>query len=295
MDYWVDGGLPCVESHNAESSGGSTGCPGEEASSSSSTHKITSPGEEASSPTSPSGKDEGPDQEASSSKDKKATSHLSIHHLMTHLPKDNNCSACKRAKMYAKQARRKKKSLEDTKDGPRKFGDLATADHLISRSETDLGLQESKVAMVMLDHATNWTRIFPGSAKSAELAKEAINDFKGDNKIKEIYTDNTLEIIKAVKELKLHHETSTPYRSTANSKAERAIRKVLEGTRTVLEQSGFSSRWWPKAAEHFCVGLNTAVDEGETPRIIRGSTEVTLTDNLFPSGPSWTLDHLRSC
>ena len=157
-----------------------------------------------------------------------------------------------------------KTSLEDTKGGPRKFGDLVTADHLISKSDTDLGTHESKVAMVMLDHATNWTRIFPGAAKAADLAKRAIEDFKGDDKVREIYTDNAPEIIKAVKELKLRHETSTPYRSTTNSKAERAIRKVLEGTRTVLEQSGFSTRWWPKAAEHFCVGLNTTVEEGFT-------------------------------
>ena len=73
VDYWVDGGLPCVESPNAEPSGNPAGCPGEGASSSSSSSKSKGPGEEASSSPSPLLKDGGPIEEASSSKDKKAT------------------------------------------------------------------------------------------------------------------------------------------------------------------------------------------------------------------------------
>ena len=54
-----------------------------------------------------------------------------------------------------------------------------------------------------------------------------------------MYTDNALELVAAVSRLKLKHDTSTPYRSIANSIAERSIRIVTEGTRTLLKQWGF--------------------------------------------------------
>ena len=41
-----------------------------------------------------------------------------------------------------------------------------------------------------------------------------------------MYTDNAPELIAAVSRLKLKHDTSTPYRSIANSIAERSIRTV---------------------------------------------------------------------
>ena len=73
-----------------------------------------------------------------------------------------------------------------------------------------------------------------------------------------MYSDNAPEIIRAVDDLKIPHDTSTPYRSQTNSKAERVNRKVLEGTRTVLEQAGLHSKWWPFACQHFRFLLNIA-------------------------------------
>eukprot|EP00972_Heterocapsa_arctica_P019067 2814427-Heterocapsa_arctica.AAC.1 len=62
-----------------------------------------------------------------------------------------------------------------------------------------------------------------------------------------MFTDNAPELVKAIALLNIRHDSSTPYRSTTNSVAERTNRKMIEGTRTVLEQAGFSSRWWPHA------------------------------------------------
>ena len=79
-----------------------------------------------------------------------------------------------------------------------------------------------------------------------------------------MYTDNALELIAAVSRFKLKHDTSTPYRSIANSIAERSIRTVTAGTHTLLEQSGFPVKWWPYAARCFCHSMNIAVIDGDS-------------------------------
>ena len=58
-------------------------------------------------------------------------------------------------------------------------------------------------------------------------------------KPKVIYTaDNSLEFGKSCEELTWNHCTSTPNRSETNEIAERAVRRVKEGTSVVLLQSG---------------------------------------------------------
>eukprot|EP00972_Heterocapsa_arctica_P011828 1733371-Heterocapsa_arctica.AAC.1 len=66
-----------------------------------------------------------------------------------------------------------------------------------------------------------------------------------------MFIDNAPELVKAIALPKIRHDTSTPYRSTTNAVAERMVRKVLEGTRTILEMAGLSSVWWPHAVNHF--------------------------------------------
>ena len=53
---------------------------------------------------------------------------------------------------------------------------------------------------------------------------------------KVIYTDNSLEFGKACEDLSWNHCTSTPHRSETNGIAERAVRRVKEGTSAVLLQ-----------------------------------------------------------
>ena len=61
---------------------------------------------------------------------------------------------------------------------------------------------------------------------------------------KVIYTDNSLEFGKACEDLSWNHYTSTPHRSETNGIAERAVRRVKEGTSAVLLQSGLNESWW---------------------------------------------------
>ena len=103
-------------------------------------------------------------------------------------------------------------------------------------------MDNEKVAILIKDHFSNWMMLHPTGGKSVDEAVQSIADLQGNKKkesIKSMYIDNALELIAAVSRLKLKHDTSTPYRSTANSIAERPIRTVTEGTRTLLEQSGF--------------------------------------------------------
>ena len=58
------------------------------------------------------------------------------------------------------------------------------------------------------------------------------------------YTDNSLELGKSCEELSWNPCTSTPYRSETNGIAERAVRRVKEGTSAVLFQSGLNESWW---------------------------------------------------
>ena len=43
------------------------------------------------------------------------------------------------------------------------------------------------------------------------------------------------------------HDTCTPYTPATNGVAERAVRRVKEGTSASLVQSGLSDRWWHRA------------------------------------------------
>ena len=65
-----------------------------------------------------------------------------------------------------------------------------------------------------------------------------------ERKPKVIYTVNSLEFGKACEDLSWNHCSSTPHRSETNGIAERAVRRVKEGTSAVLSQSGLDENWW---------------------------------------------------
>ena len=57
---------------------------------------------------------------------------------------------------------------------------------------------------------------------------------------------------KACEDLSWNHRTSTPHRCETNGIAERAVRRVKEGTSAVLLQSGLDDRWWSDSMECYC-------------------------------------------
>ena len=86
-------------------------------------------------------------------------------------------------------------------------------------------------------------------------------------KPKVIYTDNSLEFGKACEDLSWNHCTSTPHRAETNGIAERAVRRVKEGTSTVLLQSGLNESWWADSMECYTYLRNVTdlLSDGKTP------------------------------
>ena len=67
-----------------------------------------------------------------------------------------------------------------------------------------------------------------------------------------IYTDTSLQFGTSGEELSCNHCTSTPHTSKTNGIAERAVRRVKEGTSAVLLQSGLDENWWADSMECCC-------------------------------------------
>ena len=84
--------------------------------------------------------------------------------------------------------------------------------------------------------------------------------FDPTRKPKVIYTDNSFELGKSCEE-------STPRRSETSGIAERAVRRVREGTSAVLSQSGLSNEWWADSVECCCYlrNIQDLLSDGKTP------------------------------
>ena len=70
-------------------------------------------------------------------------------------------------------------------------------------------------------------------------------------KPKVIGTDNSLEFGKACEDLSWNHCTSTPHRSETHGIAERAVRRLKEGTSAMPLQSGVDNEWWVDSMEFY--------------------------------------------
>ena len=70
-------------------------------------------------------------------------------------------------------------------------------------------------------------------------------------KLKVIGTDNSLEFGKACEDLSWNHCTSTPHRSETHGIAERAVRRLKEGTSAMPLQSGVDNEWWVDSMEFY--------------------------------------------
>jgi hypothetical protein len=142
----------------------------------------------------------------SSMRDLKAEA-VSREHLMTHMPKNKYCPACQRAKMQHKPCR----SGSSLGPAPESFGDQVTADHIESRSEASQGLTGEKNALVLLDRTTGYIECFPLGTKSSGDAWDAFKEFLGPGGyIRSLYTDDSPELIKTAKDMKVPLANLTP-------------------------------------------------------------------------------------
>ena len=102
----------------------------------------------------------------------------------------------------------------------------------------------------------------------AEQTQSSLQMFlEPDRKTQVIYTDNSVKFGKACEDLSWNHCTSTPHRSETNGIAERAVRRVKEGTSAVLLQSGLNESWWADSLECYIYMRNVTgfLSGGKTP------------------------------
>ena len=148
------------------------------------------------------------------------------------------------------------------------LGDLITADHKVL-SEGCESRHYHRYAVVVQDLATQWIQSYPCKTKtSQEAQKNLMNILEPTRKSKVIYTDNSMKFGKSCEELSWNHCTSTPHTSETSGIAERAIRRVKEGTSAVLFQFGLGDEWWADSMECHCYLRNVTdlLSDGKTPK-----------------------------
>ena len=189
---------------------------------------------------------------------------LGKHSVNTHFPEDRNCEICQRTKITRAPYR---KRTGEALLRAEKFCDLITADHKVL-SEGCESRNNHRHAVVVQDLATQWIQSYPCKTKTSQETQRSLQKFLEPNrKPKVIYTDNSLEFGQACEDLPWNHCTSTPHRSETNGIAERAVRRVKEGTSAVLLQSGLDENWWADCME-CCTYLRNVQDllsDGKTP------------------------------
>ena len=189
---------------------------------------------------------------------------LGKHSVYTHFPKDRNCEICKRTKITRAPCRRRNGGAVLRSEN---FGDLITADHKVV-SENCESRNNHRYAVVVQDLATQWIQSYPCKTKTSQETQRSLQKFlEPDGKPKVIYTDNSLEFGKACEDLSWKHCTSTPHRSETNGIAERAVRRVKEGTSAVLLQSGLNESWWADSMECYTYlrNIQDLLSDGKTP------------------------------
>ena len=189
---------------------------------------------------------------------------LGKHNVHTHFPKDRNCEICKRTKITRAPCRRRNGEAV-----PRavNFGDLITADHKVLSDNCE-SRNNHRYAVVVQDLATQWIQAYPCKNKTSQETQRSLQKFlEPERNPKVIYTDNSLEFGKACEDLSWNHCTSTPHRSETNGIAERAVRRVKEGTSAALLQSGLNESWLADSMECY-TNLRNVTDlltDGKTP------------------------------
>ena len=189
---------------------------------------------------------------------------LGEHSVDTHFPKDRNCEICQRTKITRAPCRRRIGRVVPRAEN---FGDLITADHKVL-SESCESRNNHRYAIVVQDLATQWIQSYTCKTKTSQETQRSLQKFlEPDRKPKVIYTDNSLEFGKVCEDLSWNHCSSTPHRSETNRIAERAVRRVKEGTSPVLLQSGLDEKWWADSIECFSYlrNIQDLLSDGKTP------------------------------
>ena len=186
------------------------------------------------------------------------------HSVFTHFPKDPNCDICTKTKITRVYCRRRAGTVVPRAEN---VGDFMTVDHRIFSEESE-SRNNHRFAVVVQDLATQWIQSYPcKTTTSQETQKSLVKFLELTRKPKASYTDNFLEFGKSCEESSWSHCTSTPHRSETSEIAERAVRRVKEGTSAVSLQSGLDKEWWADSMECYCYlrNMQDLLSDGKTP------------------------------
>ena len=129
------------------------------------------------------------------------------------------------------------------------FGDLITADHKVLDEESE-SRNNHRYSVVVQDFGHPMDSIFSVKTKtSQEDGKEFTEVSRAVGKDESHLYRQSLEFGKSCEDSSRNHCTSTLHRSETNGIAERAVRRVKEGTSAALLQSGLDERWWSDSME----------------------------------------------
>ena len=152
---------------------------------------------------------------------------------------------------------------------------------MLSKNEVSTSLDGDRFAIIFHDEGTGWLEGAPDGNRNLAAAKRAFRNLAGPRQnIDSFYCDNAGELTKAADELEWVNPTSTPFLSPSNSRAERKIGHVKEGTRTALVAAGMPPGMWNYALTHFCVAHNIEIVD---PRTARDTSTGSSKGNVRPS------------
>ena len=157
-------------------------------------------------------------------------------------------------------------------DGPLAVDDqLRTLDDSAEDYDEEISLAAAvrgkPVALVLYDVYTQWTQVHSIERRDAATVLDQMLDFQGtdpDQKVTGFFSDRAPELIRAANNANWRHTTSTPYRHQSNGLMESINRRILDGTRCLLEQAGLPATWWVWAAQCFVWQRNTMIVDGES-------------------------------
>ena len=154
------------------------------------------------------------------------------HCIYTPFPKDRNCDVCQRTKITRVPCRRR----HGGQSASRKVWWLDNSGSQSPQRRKWIPEQSSR------RNGYNLIRVKP-KLHRRRRRKSSRKFLESSQKPKVIYTNNSLAFGEPCEELAWNYRTSTPHRSETNGIAERAVRRVKEGTSAVLLKSGLDEKW----------------------------------------------------
>ena len=122
-----------------------------------------------------------------------------------------------------------------------KYGDLTTAEHKVLNEGRE-SRKNHRHAVVVHVLATQWN---PCQTKTSQETEKNLRTFlQPSQKPKVIHMCNSLEFGKYCEASSWNHPTTTLHRSEISGIAERAARRIKEGTSAVFLQSGSDDKQW---------------------------------------------------